>query len=97
MALELPNKADIEDAAELVYGAMPPTPQYSWPLLNQALGTEVWINHENHAPTGAFKVRGGLVYLHQLIRRAPSVKGVIAATRGNHGQSVGFAAQRHEH
>jgi threonine dehydratase len=95
MSTELPNRAEIEAAAQVVYAAMPPTPQYSWPLLNQALGTEAWIKHENHTPTGAFKVRGGLVYLHQLVRQVPKVRGVIAATRGNHGQSVGFAAQRY--
>jgi threonine dehydratase len=95
MSTELPNRAEIEAAAQVVYAAMPPTPQYSWPLLNQALGTEAWIKHENHTPTGAFKVRGGLVYLHQLVLGAPTIKGVIAATRGNHGQSIGFAAQRY--
>jgi threonine dehydratase len=93
--MRLPTLADIEQAATLVYGAMPPTPQYSWPLLNEALGVDAWIKHENHTPTGAFKVRGGLVYLDALLRRQPDTKGVIAATRGNHGQSIAFAAQRH--
>ncbi|MCW5232744.1 threonine dehydratase [Verminephrobacter eiseniae] len=88
--LLLPGHAEIEQAAKLVYAAMPATPQYSWPLLNAALGTETWVKHENHTPTGAFKVRGGLVYLQA--RRA---SGVISATRGNHGQSVGFAARRY--
>nr|WP_265289861.1 pyridoxal-phosphate dependent enzyme [Verminephrobacter eiseniae] len=88
--LLLPGHAEIEQAAKLVYAAMPATPQYSWPLLNAALGTETWVKHENHTPTGAFKVRGGLVYLQA--RRA---SGVISATRGNHGQSVGFAAHRY--
>ena len=83
------------DAAAAVYQAMPPTPQYSWPQLDQALGTETWIKHENHTPLGAFKVRGGLVYMKALVERAPELRGVIAATRGNHGQSVAFAAQRH--
>ncbi len=91
----LPNKSELENAAQIVYQAMPPTPQYSWPLLNEALGTEVWVKHENHTPTGAFKVRGGLVYIYQLARRAPQVRGVVSATRGNHGQSVGFAVRRH--
>jgi len=91
----LPSLADIEDAARSAYAAMPPTPQYSWPLLNEALGLEAWIKHENHTPTGAFKVRGGLVYLERLLRRQPDLPGVIAATRGNHGQSVAFAARRH--
>jgi len=92
--MHLPTLADIEHAATLVYGAMSPTPQYSWPLLDEALGVEAWIKHENHLPTGAFKVRGGLVYLDALLRRQPDVPGVIAATRGNHGQSIAFAARR---
>jgi threonine dehydratase len=91
----LPTHADIEQAARCVYAAMPATPQYSWPLLNAALGTEVWVKHENHTPTGAFKIRGGLVYLQGLAQRQPRVRGVISATRGNHGQSVGFAARRY--
>ncbi|HYD96036.1 MAG TPA: threonine dehydratase [Noviherbaspirillum sp.] len=91
----LPTRADLDHAAGIVYRAMPPTPQYSWPLLNEALGTEAWVKHENHTPTGAFKVRGGLVYLHELARRAPQVAGVVSATRGNHGQSIGLAARRH--
>lgn len=93
--MQLPTLADIEHATTLVYEAMPPTPQYSWPLLNEALGLEAWIKHENHTPTGAFKVRGGLVYLDALKRRQPDIPGVIAATRGNHGQSIAFAARRH--
>jgi threonine dehydratase len=95
MRQELPNRQELESAAQIVYRAMPPTPQFSWPLLNEALGTETWIKHENHTPTGAFKVRGGLVYMDGLAQRAPQVKGVISATRGNHGQSVGFAVRRH--
>lgn len=93
--MHLPDLDDIEDAARLVYAAMAPTPHINWPLLDQALGVETWIKHENHAPTGAFKVRGGLVYLDRLLRRQPEIRGVIAATRGNHGQSVAFAARRH--
>lgn len=91
----LPSLGELETAAGIVYAAMPPTPQYSWPLLNQALGCEAWIKHENHTPVGAFKLRGGLVYMERLCRRLPQVRGVISATRGNHGQSVGFAAARH--
>ena len=93
--MPLPTATEIETAAAIVYGAMPATPQYSWPLLNQALDTEVWVKHENHTPTGAFKVRGGLVYMHALVRRLPDVKGIVCATRGNHGQSLAFAARRH--
>lgn len=93
----LPTHLEIEQAAKAVYAAMPATPQYSWPLLNVALGTEAWVKHENHTPTGAFKIRGGLVYLQTLAQlpQARRVRGVISATRGNHGQSVGFAARRY--
>jgi threonine dehydratase len=91
----LPSKQQLESAASIVYQAMAATPQYCWPLIDQALGCEVWLKHENHTPTGAFKVRGGLVYLHELAQRDPSVKNVVSATRGNHGLSVGFAARRH--
>ncbi|HTN64920.1 MAG TPA: pyridoxal-phosphate dependent enzyme, partial [Burkholderiaceae bacterium] len=94
MPMPLPTPAELEAAAAIVYRAMPPTPQYSWPLLNQALGYEAWVKHENHTPTGAFKVRGGLVYLERLRQRLPQLRGVISATRGNHGQSIGFAAAR---
>lgn len=91
----LADRDELESAARIVYRSMPPTPQYSWPLLNEALGTEVWVKHENHTPTGAFKVRGGLFYIHELARRGLDTHGVISATRGNHGQSVGFAVRRH--
>jgi threonine dehydratase len=74
---------------------MPPTPQYAWPLLKQALGCEVWVKHENHTPLGAFKVRGGLTYAEWLSKTQPDVRHVISATRGNHGQSLGFAARQH--
>ena len=94
MPSALPTLAELESAAESVYKVMPPTPQYRWPLLDARCGAEVWVKHENHTPTGAFKVRGGLVYLAHLRRTQPDVAGVVAATRGNHGQSVGFAARR---
>ena len=90
----LPSLSDLEAAAKLVYGVMAPTPQYNWPLLSTRTGCDLWVKHENHTPTGAFKVRGGLVYMHELKVRDPSVTGVITATRGNHGQSVAFAAAR---
>ncbi len=90
----VPALADIESAAAIVAAAMPPTPQYAWPLLARRLGTEVWVKHENHTPTGAFKVRGGLVYLDGLERTEPGCPGIISATRGNHGQSLAFAARR---
>jgi threonine dehydratase len=85
---------ELESAAAIVHGAMPPTPQFAWPLLRQRTGVDVVIKHENHTPTGAFKVRGGLVYADRLKRERPHVKGVITATRGNHGQSLAFACAR---
>jgi threonine dehydratase len=86
---------EIEEAAEIVYRSMPATPQYRWPTLDARVGASVWVKHENHAPTGAFKVRGGLVYIDELVRSGDKPAGVIAATRGNHGQSVGFAARQY--
>lgn len=86
--------AELESAASIVHSVLPPTPQISWPLLSEACGAEVWVKHENHLPTGAFKVRGGLVFLADLVEREKQLSGVIAATRGNHGQSIGFAARR---
>ncbi|HEX4936956.1 MAG TPA: threonine dehydratase [Gemmatimonadaceae bacterium] len=93
-ATALPTLAEIEAAGALVYGAMPPTPQFRWPLLEQRVGAEVWVKHENHSPVGAFKIRGGLVYIDAIRRADPSIRGVVTATRGNHGQSIGFAAAR---
>ncbi len=91
----LPALSEIEAATRIVHQTVGPTPQLVWPLLSFRCGTEVWVKHENHLPTGAFKVRGGLVYLDDLARRGP-LPGVIAATRGNHGQSVAFAARRRD-
>ena len=85
--------ASLQEARRIVYRSMPPTPQYPWPLLGRRLGTQAWLKHENHTPTGAFKVRGGLVYFDGLRSRGEALAGVISATRGNHGQSVGFAAR----
>ena len=93
--MKLPTLEDLNAAAKVVYQSMPPTPQYSWPLLNARTGSEVWVKHENHTPVGAFKIRGGLVYINALRRDHPEIKGVIAATRGNFGQAVGFAARQH--
>ncbi|MES2993036.1 MAG: threonine dehydratase [Pseudomonadota bacterium] len=86
----------LDHARRLVRDAMPPTPQQRWPLLDQRLGAQAWVKHENHTAVGAFKLRGGLVYFDALRRREPMLRGVISATRGNHGQSVGFAARRHD-
>jgi threonine dehydratase len=93
--MQAPTTAEFDAVEHTVYAAMPATPQYTWPLLAEALGAEVWVKHENHTPLGAFKVRGGLVYVKALCEREPQVRGVISATRGNHGQSIAFAARRH--
>ena len=85
----------IESAADIVYRAMEPTAQRRWPLLDARCGEDVWVKHENATPVGAFKVRGGLVYLEHLHRTTPGIRGVVAATRGNHGQSIAFAAARY--
>ena len=85
---------DVETALPIVRAAMPPTPQYAWPLLCARVGTEVFIKHENHTPIGAFKLRGGLVYVERLKCERSHIKGIVSATRGNHGQSLAFAAQR---
>ena len=84
----------LERACELVHAHFPGTAQYAWPLLASRTGAEVWVKHENHTPTGAFKVRGGLVYMDHLRRERPHVRGVISATRGNHGQSLAYAGAR---
>jgi threonine dehydratase len=91
-----PKLADLEAASSIVHAAMPPTPQYCWPLLCERIGTEVWVKHENHTPIGAFKIRGGLVYFDHLAKLHHRPEGVITATRGNHGQSIGFAAARYD-
>lgn len=86
------TRDDIEQAARHVYQVMPATAQYAWPLLAERLGCTVWVKHENHTPTGAFKVRGGITFMHWLKRTHPEVKGIVSATRGNHGQSLALAA-----
>jgi threonine dehydratase len=86
--------SDLEAAATLVHGHFGPTPQYAWPLLAARTGVEVWVKHENHTPAGAFKIRGGLVYFDRMKRERPQVKGVVSATRGNHGQSLAYAGGR---
>src|SRR5438067_8112630 len=90
----LPSLSEIRDAQKLIYSVMQPTPQISWPLLNQELGTEVWVKHENHTPIGAFKARTAVVYAAELFRNHNTIRGLITATRGNHGQSVALAGQR---
>lgn len=90
----LPSLEEIYQAQELIYSVMLPTPQLSWPLLNQRVGTTVWVKHENHTPIGAFKARTAVVYAAERFRDARGIKGMITATRGNHGQSVALAGQR---
>jgi threonine dehydratase len=87
--------AELEAAQGLVHAAFPGTPQYAWPLLAERSGAEVWVKHENHTPTGAFKLRGGLVYADRLARERPHVAGIVSATRGNHGQSLAWAGRRY--
>jgi threonine dehydratase len=89
--VKLPTLEEIEAAARVVYRFMPPTPQYAWPLLRERAGAEAWLKHENHTPIGAFKIRGGLVYFNDLAAH----KGVISATKGNHGQSVALCARKY--
>jgi threonine dehydratase len=91
----LPTRSDIEAAAEVVYREFAATPQYRWGQLADLLGTACWVKHENHTPVGAFKIRGGLTYFDQLARRGALPQEVISATRGNHGQSIGWAARAH--
>jgi|TARA_R100000501_G_scaffold7002_1_gene14830 threonine dehydratase len=86
--------AELEDARRRIHAIFPPTPQYCWPLLCERLDTEVWTKHENHTPTGAFKVRGGLIHAERLAKENLAPRGMISATRGNHGQSLAFAGKR---
>ena len=95
MTPSLPNLPAIEDAARVVYREFQATPQYRWGLSSQRLGTDCWIKHENHTPVGAFKLRGGLTYFEALKQRGELPAEVISATRGNHGQSIGWAARAH--
>jgi threonine dehydratase len=90
------NLDELERAQKIVHAAMPPTSAHAWPLLAERLGTTVIVKHENHTPIGAFKVRGGLVYLDRLKRERPGTAGIISATTGNHGQSLAFAAGRYK-
>lgn len=86
--------AELEAAQAVIHAHFTATPQYTWPLLCQRAGTEVWVKHENHTPVGAFKVRGGLVYAAQLVQTRPQARGIVSATRGNHGQSLAYAGRR---
>src|ERR1700730_18652398 len=92
--MTLPPRSQIEDAARVVGTVMRPTPEIQWPLLSARSGAEVWVKHENHTPVGAFKIRGGIVYMDWLRRERPEVDTIVSATRGNHGQSMAFAGAR---
>lgn len=92
--MDLPSLEELRRATALVRTVMPPTPTYTWPLLNVRSGAELWLKHENHSPVGAFKLRGATVYMDWLAREQPQLTGVVAATRGNHGQGVALAARR---
>ncbi|MBF5007523.1 threonine dehydratase [Diaphorobacter caeni] len=94
ITMSLPSLADIESAARTVYEEFQATPQYRWSLLSERLGTDCWLKHENHNPVGAFKIRGGLTFFEQLAQSGQLPKSVISATRGNHGQSIAWAARK---
>jgi threonine dehydratase len=87
--------AELERAHEIVGEAISPTAAHAWPLLSERLGASVVVKHENHTRAGAFKVRGGLIYVDRLKREKPDTLGLISATIGNHGQSLAFAGSRH--
>jgi len=89
----LPGIADLEAAAEIVYQTLTPTPQTRWPLLAERMGCDTWVKHENHTPIGAFKIRGGLVYMNRIKQAEPGIEGVVSATTGNHGQSIAISAR----
>ncbi len=89
------TRDDLDAATRVVRRHVPPTPQYEWAMLSEHVGSRVTVKHENHTPVGAFKVRGGLVFFDRLVRERPSVRGVVSATRGNHGQSLAFAGRAH--
>jgi threonine dehydratase len=94
VATPLPTIDEIKEAQQLVYALMAPTPQINWPLLSERLGAEVWVKHENHTPIAAFKARTAIVYAAELFRHSNNIRGLVTATRGNHGQSVALAARR---
>ena len=89
------TRAELDAAEGIVREHVPVTPAYRWPLLEQVTGTPTWVKHENATPTGAFKVRGGLVYVARLLEAGKPVAGLISATRGNHGQSLAYAGRAH--
>jgi len=90
------SRKQLDAASDLVHATMVPTPTLNWPQLSSTLGADVWVKHENHTPIGAFKVRGGIVYIDELMKHGPPTGGLITATRGNHGQSIPFAARAYD-
>jgi threonine dehydratase len=94
MTVDAATLATLDEAAETIYRVLPPTPQHCWPLLSERVGAEVWVKHENHTAIGAFKVRGGVLYLDHLRRSHPDLAGVVTASTGNHGQSIAYSASR---
>jgi len=90
----VPTLDEVRAAGDLIYRSVRPTPEYCWPLLCERVGTEVWVKHENQTPTGSFKARTAVVYVDELMKREPLTRGLIAATRGNHGQAVALAAKQ---
>lgn len=94
MTVDAATLATLDGAAEIIYRVVPPTPQHYWPLLSERVGAEVWVKHENHTAIGAFKVRGGVLYLDHLRRSQPNIAGVVTASTGNHGQSIAYSASR---
>src|SRR5437016_7670268 len=94
LRMTLPTMDEIGEAARFVYDAMPPTPQYQWPLISERAGADVWLKHEHHTPLGSFKTRTALVYFRRLHKSGAAPKCAVAATRGNYGQAVAFAAAR---
>lgn len=89
------SREELVEAADLVYQSIDPTPQIAWPLLQRETGIEVWVKHENHTPIGAFKVRGGITFIDWLQKVKPNIRGIVSATRGNHGQSLARATKSH--
>jgi threonine dehydratase len=92
---QLPTRAEIESIAASIDAVVPPTPQFSWPLLNARAACELWVKHENHTAIGSFKIRGALNFVGRLAAREPAARGVVGATRGNFGQAMAFAASRY--
>jgi threonine dehydratase len=89
---QLPTLADVLDARRRIAAHLRPTPLYGYAALDDLVGAEVLVKHENHQPVGAFKVRGGVNLIAQLSAEERE-RGVIAASTGNHGQSIAYAAR----